>query len=132
MPGAAPVVVGRGGGGFVAAARRALCVLRTRPRVPRDRRRPGWRRPGALVRRARVPAVPWAGPALEPSSAGPIPFPSSAPAAVLPADYAFTPQDGGGHNFTVTLNSAGPQWFQITDATGLRDRVDSIVGGVTL
>jgi hypothetical protein len=79
-----------------------------------------------------VTFVALAGSSLDRSYAGTIHFTSSDPAAVLPADYTFTPQDGGGHNFTVTLNSAGPQWFQVTDGAGLRDRVDSVVGGVTL
>jgi hypothetical protein len=79
-----------------------------------------------------VTVVALAGADLDRSYAGTVHFSSSDPAAVLPADYTFTPQDGGGHNFTVTLNSAGPQWFQVTDTAGLRDRVDSVVGGVTL
>jgi hypothetical protein len=47
----------------------------------------------------------------------PIHFTSSDSAAVLPADYAFTPADAGSHTFTngVTLMTAGSQSIKATD-----------------
>jgi sugar lactone lactonase YvrE len=42
-------------------------------------------------------------------------FSSSDPQAVLPADYAFVPGDGGKKTFTVTLATAGTHWITVTD-----------------
>jgi hypothetical protein len=43
-------------------------------------------------------------------------FTSSDAVAYLPAQYAFTSTDAGGHDFLVTLNSAGAQSLTATDA----------------
>jgi hypothetical protein len=42
-------------------------------------------------------------------------FSSSDPLAVLPADYAFAPADGGTHAFAVTLRTAGTQTVSVSD-----------------
>jgi hypothetical protein len=51
---------------------------------------------------------------LSPAS-GIVHFSSTDPAAQLPADYAFTPQDQGAHNFTAVLATAGDQAIQVVD-----------------
>jgi hypothetical protein len=46
---------------------------------------------------------------------GAIHFVTSDPDGVVPDDYTFTPQDGGVHTFTVTLQTIGPQTIRATD-----------------
>ena len=48
--------------------------------------------------------------------AGTVRFTSTDGAAALPADYIFTPADGGTHTFTVTLKTAGAQSVTVSDA----------------
>jgi ELWxxDGT repeat protein len=52
---------------------------------------------------------------------GTIHFTSSDPGAVLPADYTFTPQDAGVHNFSATLKTAGTQSITATDIVTATD-----------
>jgi hypothetical protein len=47
---------------------------------------------------------------------GTVHFTSSDSAAVLPANYTFTPTDGGAHYFDITLKTAGSQSVTVTDA----------------
>src|SRR5438552_2222154 len=35
---------------------------------------------------------------------------------IRPIDYTFTPEEGGVHTFTITLQTSGPQTVQATDA----------------
>jgi hypothetical protein len=42
-------------------------------------------------------------------------FTSTDAKGVLPADYTFTPNDAGVHNFVVTLRTSGPQSIAVTD-----------------
>ncbi len=44
-------------------------------------------------------------------------FSSPDPRAVLPADYTFTPADGGSHTFPVSLNTAGGWPVYVSDVT---------------
>jgi hypothetical protein len=44
-------------------------------------------------------------------------FPSTDPAAGLPADYTFTSADSGSHTFPVIWNTVGPQTVTATDTT---------------
>src|SRR5262249_60654663 len=46
---------------------------------------------------------------------GGIHFATSDPDGVIPDDYTFTPQDGGVHTFTITLQTTGPQTIRATD-----------------
>jgi hypothetical protein len=48
---------------------------------------------------------------------GTVHFTSSDPAAQLPDDYMFTPDDNGVHTFTATLNTFGLQSITVTDLT---------------
>ena len=54
---------------------------------------------------------------------GTIHFASSDPAAILPADYTFTPADAGTKTFPVTLNTAG------TPSVTVTDKADSSISG---
>ena len=47
--------------------------------------------------------------------AGTVQVTSSDGAAVLPGDYAFVSGDGGAHQFSVTLKTAGSQSITATD-----------------
>jgi hypothetical protein len=62
-----------------------------------------------------------------PGYAGSVHFASSDPQAVLPADYTFTPSDGGSHTFAVTLNSAGRRAVTATDTDST-----TVTGGATV
>jgi hypothetical protein len=55
---------------------------------------------------------------------GTVHFNSSDALAGLPSDYTFQPSDNGQHTFTVTLDRAGSQSIQVTDASN-----SSISGG---
>jgi len=46
---------------------------------------------------------------------GTVHFTSTDPAAVLPADYTFTPLDGGAHQFSLTFDTAGGQSATVSD-----------------
>jgi hypothetical protein len=54
---------------------------------------------------------------LLPGYTGTVHFTSSDTQAVLPADYAFTPNDHGMHTFTLTLKTAATQSLTVTDTT---------------
>ena len=58
---------------------------------------------------------------------GTVHFTSSDGQAALPADYTFTPGDGGVHTFTVTLKTAGSQTVTATDTAS-----SSITGQASL
>lgn len=55
------------------------------------------------------------GPAVDTAYAGTVHFTSSDPAAVLPADYTFTPGDAGKHTFQATMNTTGLRTLTVTD-----------------
>jgi hypothetical protein len=48
---------------------------------------------------------------------GTIHFTSTDPSATLPADYTFSPSDGGTQSFTVTLTKSGNQTVTVTDTS---------------
>jgi uncharacterized delta-60 repeat protein len=50
---------------------------------------------------------------------GSVSFVSTDPAAQLPVDYAFTSEDAGSHDFTITLNSPGPVRLTAIDTYAL-------------
>jgi uncharacterized repeat protein (TIGR03803 family) len=59
---------------------------------------------------------------------GTVRFTSSDPHAVLPANYSFTPADGGVHTFSATLKTAGSQSITTTDTvTGITGSESGIV-----
>jgi phospholipase C len=58
---------------------------------------------------------------------GTVHFNSSDPAAILPANYAFTASDQGIHTFTVTLNTVGSEGITATDTF-----TSTITGKVTV
>src|SRR5439155_13510479 len=51
--------------------------------------------------------------------AGTVHFTSTDPAAILPADYTFTPADGGVKTFGATLRTAGTRALTVTDTAGI-------------
>lgn len=56
---------------------------------------------------------------LVPDYASTVHFTSADPQVNLPADYTFSPADGGVHVFSVTWKTAGPQTLAVTAAGGL-------------
>lgn len=62
-----------------------------------------------------------------PTYGGTVHFTSSDGSAALPADYTFTPGDGGTYTFAVTLATAGSQTITVTDIA-----VPSVIGSTTV
>lgn len=64
---------------------------------------------------------------LVPDYAGSVCFRSSDGAAVLPARYTFTGEEGGAQTFAVVLNTPGGQEVTVTDADGNTATVTALV-----
>jgi Ig-like domain CHU_C associated len=69
------------------------------------------------------------GESIDPSYTGTVHFTSTEETAVLPADYTFTPADGGTRTFTATFNRSNRTGPSMTHTVGVEDTSHDITAG---